>query len=317
MKRIVFLLALLLLLAACAPEPEPTPVPLPTLPVLEVQEAQLFMPFVAYQPYPPCKRSERLGIAWLAGRRSLQDDLDNFCASWFFNSSGHNFADLYPGEIPIGWCDTNRNGLDYGPIIATVPRDYTGYAIAMNEPGIDQAQCWAPTPEDAARIFVWQKQYWPAGAQLVTPNVIVQRETGANWSAEYLEKFLLEVDRLTSGKSGIAVIGIHIYGVEDTPARQIVDWTQAAMDRAGYGDRPLWVTEYGVFRTNSWSADRRFMATRTNDLLSDPRVERVFGYTVRGPQNAWGWTNNDGSLTPAGRGWFDGLMLSGEFESRD
>ena len=297
----LILAALTAILAQCSPAPGP----LPELP--EGMTHVVYFPLFPHQPYPLCEQLEGIGLAWLDnGPAGAQQDMANFCATRYYNSSGHYYGDLQPGEVPMVWGNEAR----HENAAESVPDDYCEEIVFLNEPGNDPAQFWAPDPTMAAAAYVQMRALVPECAKPISPNIIIQGQTGTK-STAYLRGFILEVERLQGGKADLYAVGIHIYGAEGISATTKINWVRDEMASLGY-DIPIWVTEYGVFNVGDVQTT---MANLTRQLALHPDVEAFFGYTVRNSQNAVAWISNEGfwpgSLSPSGRGWFAGLTQAG------
>lgn len=302
--KVLIVFLIVSILSACSPAPEPDPNP------LEGADYKSYLPFLAFVPYPECERVEKLGIAWLAAipGEQTENDLSNFCASHYFNTSGHNFSDLHAWETPLIWCDTDRLNRDYYSVAETLGESYSGHVLIFNEPGQDVSQCVLPAV-DAARAYVNFRAILP-DAKFVSPNIIIQSIDDEYKSVRYLREFVLEIERLTGKKADMSAIGIHFYGAYDIRAAVKIKWVQDEMCRLGYCNIPVWVTEFGILP----GVEGRFqtMSDMMFDVMSSKGVERVYAYTVRRTQNSIPWVfGSREELTDVGRGYFDGLRRAG------
>lgn len=308
MKKILVFLVVILLFA-CSPAPEPLPEPTP----LAYEGTTVYLPVLMYKPYPDCDRIDKLGIAWHASARgvSTSEDLDNFCAGHFFNTSGYDFSTLSEGETPQIWCTTDRSGRDYYEVARTLGADFSDYVILFNEPGSDPSQC-ALIAKDAAQGYVDFRAIL-GRAKFVTPNLIIQSIDNEYRSVRYLRNFILEVERLQGvgrGGADFSVIGIHLYGNYETPASVKIKWVKDELCRLNYCSLPIWVTEFGILP----GVGDKFstMSDMVYDVATSKFVERMYVYTIRRTQNSIPFVSGPNEqLTDVGRGYFDGLRRSG------
>ena len=304
MKRHSFWLILIVLtplLARCTSEPDPEPI------IVYPESISLlsaFFPVMAHQPFPFCERQDSLGIAWLDNSPAgAQEDLDNFCGSLYYNSSGGDYSFMHPNEVPIIW----GNSPAHLAAAASIPDSYCGPVLTLNEPGT-HGQFHAPTPEDAARAYMDIDALLPSCALRIGPNLIIQSLTASQNSVAYLEGFIREVERLRGGKANLTAVGIHFYGAEWIATSVKVGWVADAMESLGY-QLPIWITEAGVFPGNGAQAEMRDIVKGS---LNHPDVDMILGYTVRNTQGGaipWvlGPRGFESRLSPSGKGWFTAL----------
>lgn len=271
---------------------------------------KLHFPIGHHQPYPNCDRQDNIGIAWLAANvTKAQEDMDNFCASMWYNSSGRDFTVMHPGEIPHVWCDTNSEGTNYYDVIQTVPASWSDYMLMFNEPGTP-GQCGITNPYVAASIHNTMAGLGPQNARIVGPNIIIQHQGVGVHGIGWLRTYLLELERLQGGTLDLHAVGIHLYGAHQYTPPQKLQWVIDMLNAIGYPNMPVIITEYGVHQ----GEDAFNVMSDTTVLLANSRVEAIFGYTVRDGQFAITWEDNTTGwmeLSESGLGLFDGYYRMG------
>lgn len=304
MKKIAAILSLVLLLAACsAPEPVPTP-----LPFVEDSGTTLYFPFMARPAWPVCPNGrdvDRIGVAWFARTKGWESELEGLCGShWYASNQTINNVTEHSDRWAVVHCLSSISVLTPEPDALA----YSGYLIVGNEPNDapNWQQCNASSTQMGRLLYdVYQKS---PNAKVLFPGIIVQYESGNNFSPDYI------VDALNVAASYMGMpavldyveaVAIHVYDRYDVSVVTKVEWTRDSLDASGWGDLKIAVTEMGVLPGND---NRQTMSDLVLQCLSS---EAIFcmGYTNRYPQSSCAFIvhGTRDTLSECGLGWFDGL----------
>lgn len=309
MKKIAAIFSLVLLLAACS-APAPTPAPTP-LPFVQDDGVTLYFPFVSTEPWPRCPsgiEEDRVGIAWFArNHREWPEELEKLCGKWWYASNANiSQVSAYPNRWAMVHCinDLHRLSPDTDALL------FEGKIVVGNEPNDAPGwtQCQATSDQMGQLLYdVYQRA---PKAKALFPGIIVQYESGNNFSPDYIVG-ALNAAAVHMGRQGVInyidAVAIHVYGRYDVSVDTRVRWTRAALDNSGWGQLDIAVTEMGVLAGNP--PRQTFSDLINSCLLSEAKY--CMGYTNRYPQVSCSFiahgTSDD--LTECGYGWFDGLAL--------
>lgn len=244
-----------------------------------------------------CPTIERAGISW-AGGKFIKNDMEQLCTGWYDNYGWYNNFESYKtsGGIPVIFCDIDdRTGVEFYPLIRNVLGvGYSGFVTVLNEPGRPD-QC-NRTPDQVAVIFHDIELMLP-NAKIVGPRFIMP-----GYYQQFIARYLARYGSLPQPHAW----DVHFYGYTGfaTPKDKI-DFVCGVLFANGYKTCKLWVTEYGICDTTASPATTK-MKIWTEQLLSDPRVERFAVFTSR-QYGCFELVGMNGRLTPTGNSFRNSL----------
>lgn len=221
------------------------------------------------------------GVAMMTGDTQ---DLDILGASWYYHWGVSLELLTDPRYIPM-----NRFGND-----ETLPTDYRGYILFLNEPDVQRPFGVDIKPEVAAERYGISSKRYP-NAKFITGGVVAH---GHWWMSEFI--------RLCAGMKKPYAYHIHGY-IQDSLTYEII---------TGYLQRhiDLWKSKIWVSEFNDTRGRYAEMYRLTNWMENNPMVERYAAFTNRAtvadPWYPGGWADlslidGNGALTKLGHAYSD------------